>query len=348
MTSAVDHFLRGPDLTKTAARFGEISPRHATAMDKCPHARVLELMPLRYLMPQAGRSVLDLFSGSGFVSGALRLRFPSATLIDCSRYLLNSASLEAATIHGDATQATVMAQVPVADLAVCHAGFHHVLASGDRVTEDRPLAERRIEVLRLWKQRLAPGGRLIVADVPPAGTPVDTRLNRLPDNSTIDLSETALWPSGSAIGELLRPVLDCPSLEVYLTRLGDILAQYRVQHADPASFFDRIVSRLSPAGHIGLFASPAQLVSLFESAGFSHVAAFVAPTPWLFETQRDATWFVHELFGLGESCSSPDLLTPDQVSTVAANISTHLDLAHLPGGAGIVSWNLVFVVGENS
>jgi hypothetical protein len=141
--------------------------------------------------------------------------------------------------------------------------------------------------------------------------------------------------------------MDCPSLEAYLMKLSDILAQYGIRDAEPANFFDRIVSQLSPAGHVAHFATPAQLASLFESAGFSRVAAFIAPTPWLFESQREAIWFVHELLGLGRACRNPGLLTAEEASTVAAGISRHLDFACLPEGACMVSWNLLFVVGEN-
>ncbi len=238
----------------------------------------------------------------------------------------------------------LVAQAPTANIAVCHAAFHHVLGRSGLAQDVGPHDAHRIEVLRIWRQKLAPTGRLIVADVPPPGTSVGKQFGTIqsssPDTDFIaSRSGAVLWPP-------LQSVLGCLSIDDYLTTLDEVLKQHRVSCGDPATFFDQFVANESASGHFGLFASPEHLMSLFEAAGFSNVSCVVVPTPWLFATRREAIWFVHELLGLGNPCTKPEKLRRQQVEIVSEGISRHLGL-HAVAGACLLSWNLMFVVGDN-
>ncbi|MBL8827111.1 MAG: hypothetical protein JNM18_09000 [Planctomycetaceae bacterium] len=137
------------------------------------------------------------------------------------------------------------------------------------------------------------------------------------------------------------------SLGHYLTGLHERLSQLDIGDADPAAFFDNAVSKLSASGHEAHFAAPHELLALFDSAGFSNSVAFVAPTPWLFSTRREAIWFAHELLGLGAACATPDHLTESQEATLASHISRYLNLKIVSDDLCILSWHLLFVMGEN-
>ena len=229
-----------------------------------------------------------------------------------------------------------------ADLAVCLAGFHHVLGSGsagDRDSHHR----QRLEALRLWRSRLAPSGRLVIADVPATG--VQTGWADGPVGAFgLDLS---LRPTASACNCALSAQTERSSnLNDYLQRMLALCGELRLQEPDPAAFFDRVVSVQSPYGHVACFDSPQELADLFREAGFEHVRAVVVPTPWLFPTKADAIWFVHELLGIGEPYSGPTEIPMHKQQAMEADIRDHLGLRQLPDGSWAVSWKLMYVMGD--
>jgi len=324
-------------------RFEGGSARHLAAMAGFPASRRLEIAPLRYLLPESRSCLLDLFAGTGFASDSIRRLFGGTYLLEPH---VAAAAGERWTSRRRQQRACALSDesfegFPQADLAVCLAGFHHVLGPG--AAENRDSCRRqRLEALRLWRSRLAPGGRLVIADVPATGAEAGWAEGDLNGLAGVAEHDIGFADSRGSFAGADR----CHGLGDYLASMTALCRELQAGEPEPASFFDRIVSEQSPYGHVASFDSPQELTDLFREAGFEHVRAFVAPTPWLFPTKAGALWFVHELLGIGQPCgSSSDLPTYERAS-LEAGIRDHLDLRRLPDGGWAISWKLMYVVGD--
>jgi len=327
-------------------RFEGGSARHVDAMARFPGSRRFEVAPLRYLLPESRSCLLDLFAGTGFASGSIRACFRETLLLEPHVASLTDVSGSSRQQRACALSPESFKDLPQADLAVCLAGFHHVLGPGP--AEDRPSHHRqRLEALRLWRSQIAPGGRLVIADVPAAGAEAGWSVGHLDELTPKPEQEVGVSSLAGSCAPFAQ-AYQCHGLGDYLARMTALCRDLRFREPEPSAFFDRVVSEQSPYGHVACFDSPLELADLFREAGFEHVRAFVAPTPWLFPTKADALWFVHELLGIGRPCGSPSDLSACERESLEAGISDHLDLRRLPDGSWAVFWKLMYVTGDRT
>lgn len=148
-----DRHLEDAAAVYARRRFEGGSARHVAAMERFPASRRLELAPLRYLLPEGRSCLFDLFAGTGFASGSVRGEFRGTFLLE-PHMAAKDASIASSRRHrACALSAGSFDGLPAADLAVCLAGFHHVLGAGAPQDRDsrRP---QRMEALRLWRSYL--------------------------------------------------------------------------------------------------------------------------------------------------------------------------------------------------
>ncbi len=329
--------------THAHRRFGGGAARYQLAMATAPNCRQLELTPLHFLLPKRRSCLLDLFSGQGFASKSLRGSFDRTCLVDSHEDSRIVAGSNLQKRRACALSAGTFDSLPPADLIVCLAGFHHVLGPGP-IEDKASHRQQRLDTLRLWRSRLASGGRLIIADVPSPGA--DAGWNHGPlDGLTVFTQEIDIPPLRRGPAAFIS-AMGCDHLRAYLAEVTGRCRDLRLGEAEPARFFDQVVSKQSPYGHTACFDSPHGLAELFREAGFENVVAFVAPTPWLFSTETDALWFVHELLGIGQACSGPSDLSVHEQQLLRNGIVDHLGLHPLPDGSWAISWKLMYVTGD--
>ena len=312
-----------------------------------PDSRRLELAPLQFVLPESRRCLLDLFAGTGFVSGSLGRFFASTVLVEPHVEPAVADGRRLRRYQACALSASSFESLAGVDLAVCLAGLHHVLGPGS--PEDRGShRQQRLEAMRLWRSRLASGGRLVIADVPAPGTKTgwaEGPLDGLSNEPQSLRSGNIFFSVPDGLAEFTE-ALTCSRLRDYLARMTSLCQELGLGEAEPATFFDRVVSRLSPYGHVACFNSPWELADLFREAEFENVRAFVAPTPWLFPSKAEAVWFVHELLGIGQPCGTAEKLPTHEREPVEGGIFDYLGLRQLPDGFWVVSWKLMYVVGD--
>ena len=348
MVQAVMDNMRDRRLVWSAnQRFAGTASRYMRAMKEFPDSRYFEVLPLRYVVPAIHRVFLDIFSGTGHVARYLQRCFDSLTLVDSSETLLDTSHLNARKVCGDAIRVETLQALPEADMAVCMAGFHHILAENSSDGDHRSHLERKVQILQLWRKKLVSGGRLVVADVPASGARIGSHIGSLSENNSRTAAEVAPCPKEFGSEQNFGATLRCSDLGDYLHKMCSICARLGLRDPEPALFFEQVVSRFSPQGHVGDFNSPEELVWLFQEAGFENVIAFVAPTPWLFSSKEATLWFVRELLSLGQPCEKPSLLDDEETAAITAGISNYLGLVALPDESWALPWKLMFVAGDN-
>jgi SAM-dependent methyltransferase len=112
-----------------------------------------------------------------------------------------------------------------------------------------------------------------------------------------------------------------------------ILADVAVDTA-PAAFLNGFLDRNNPMGHDGRFLDE-RLTRILEDAGFRIVDDRLMPTPWQFDSRRDAGAFCRNLFWM------PDLSADEVADAIEQEIG--LESAD---GTTRVQWVLRRVVGE--
>jgi len=131
-------------------RFVGGSARHMAAMASFPSSRRLEVAPFSYLLPENRKHLMDLFAGTGFASNSVREFFENVALVEPHVAPEATGAQEPARYRACALSASSFRPFPKADLAVCLAGFHHVLGPG--IPEDKAAhRQQRLEALRLWR-----------------------------------------------------------------------------------------------------------------------------------------------------------------------------------------------------
>jgi len=322
-------------------RFEGGSARHVAAMARFPASRRFEVAPLQYLLPEGRSCLFDLFAGTGFASESIRCMFGGTFLLEPHVPLVVGESGNSRRQRACALSAESFDGFPEAAMAVCLAGFHHVLGPGP--AEDKASHHRqRLNALRLWRSQLTPGGRLVIADVPAMGAEagwVEGDLHGL----TPFADPRSGWANSNG------PFPDAfqqDDLGDYLAGMTSRCDELRLDQPEPAAFFDRVVAKQSPYGHVASFDSPMELADLFLDAGFEHVRTFVAPTPWLFPRKTDAVWFVRELLGIGQPCGHPSALGAAELECLEADIRNHLDLRQVSEDVWAVAWKLMYVTGD--
>lgn len=335
------------------SEFTKKTKRYSLALRKDPFARIMELLPLLYLLPSSKNIFLDLFAGTGFVSDFLSPFFKETVQVDEVSDLLKCYQQPTTSISGDALDLTVLSHIlNKVDMATCFAGLHHVLGKIEGEIDKDETERLRISALSEWRKKLGTEGLLLVADVPlPDHNIYEASLLKQVPLSNIELTADF----GRYLGEMLNdhkgkclfPTSTLPDhLETYLANLMTSLAGLGWQDPDPANFFQSFVSRHSSVGHKGNFQTISNLVKCFKQAGFEKIGCFVAPTPWFFNNRRAAMWFINELFALSEETRlSPNELPKKEEIFITEAVQKHLGLADLPDGSCVIWWKLMYVWG---
>lgn len=342
MKQSVTNIPFAGSVASACGRFAGGAKRHSTAMAALPDSRFLEIAPLHYLLPPKRDCLIDLFAGTGLVANSLRRYFVDTVLVD--PYVAPLGDFDFRCHRNSALDPDEVSSLPEADLAICLAGFHHVLGDAGTQSVDT-VRQYRLEVLRLWQSKLTPNGQLIVADVPACGARIgwcDGRIDGLiREIGPFDNLQPALALDGG-----FGPALRTPSLGEYLTVAAEQSNKAHLGEPEPAAFFDQVVAGLSPQGHLAEFCSPEELVELFVEAGFRNVRAFVAPTPWLFHTKPEALWFVHELLNIGQQCKKTEELSADSIAEFEAGVAEYLGIGKLSNDIWVLPWKLLYVSGD--
>ena len=333
-----------PNSNDAYRRFEGGLMRHVNAMAACPNCRYLEVAPLKFLLPKNRQRLMDLFAGTGLVTRTIANYFNDVMLVDPHVPPFEVIGPEMLWYQTNALFSEGIQSLPEADLAVCLAGFHHVLGpeSGEALESHR---QRRLEVLRLWLSKLQAGGRLVIADVPSEGTKYGWVVRESDENFT-QPQHNKMKLYFQADGSALASLLDCSCLDEYLTDNMRVVRKFGLVEPEPASFFDQVVDKFSPHGHSAYFNSPQELVDLMHEAGFNNINCFVVPTPWLFATKTQALWFVHELLSIGQPCDTSNDLSSHERDLIEKGVADHLGLRQLPNKFWALSWKLMYVVGD--
>ena len=164
----------------------ERAQRYKQAMDTCPTARYLEVLPLFCLCAQPAlhhATVADLGAGTGYLAHFFAPVAKRVLLVDKSAEQLR-ASESPHTVVSDMCSTSQHIPPSTVDLITCLASFHHVhmpaepdrdtIFRGDMTRHWTP--ERHLDVaasqalhaqaLRDWCHMLKPGGTLVLIDIP--------------------------------------------------------------------------------------------------------------------------------------------------------------------------------------
>lgn len=334
--------------------FCQKAERYAEACRRLPAARLLELAPLTYLLPQRRTCLLDLFAGSGFVSDFLASWFSKVWQVDKTERLLSASNTVGIPIFGDAIQPEVIGLIDEGvDLAVCLAGFHHVLAKGRGCPDLETTDRLRTSALSLWRRQLNKDGRLIVVDVPAMGISDKCVFTSSCNGGEYEnfppdiLSQTMRCDDYPSLPGSVNSNSKTETIWTYTQRISSFLDANGERVSEPAKFFDRFVSQESCAGHEGLFQSLSGLKRNFIRAGFRNVNGLVLHTPWLFASRWYALWFLRELFAIGErSISSPYQLCDSEFAKLNQAVEDNLGWFDLPDGRCGINWKLMYVWGD--
>ena len=322
-------------------------------MKETPFARLMELMPILCLLPSKKKVFLDLFAGTGFVSQFLASQFLKIIQIDEVEAFLNSYIYPSISIKGDALDPEVLSVVhDKVNMAVCFAGFHHILQKNNGELDEQTTERLRTSALAEWREMLDKDGRLLVVDVPAPGNMVSPGTT-LPIHSAFstDIPGDYVSPANQifrAIGgkNPFDGTDNSHDLKSYLDKLMFDLAEFNWQEPEPAEFFESFVSCNSTVGHKAYFQSVENLVQCFKNAGFSKVDSFVAPTPWFFKKRSQALWFINELFAISEvPYATPDEVSEEDSIILSEAVNRYLGFTDLPGGACVIWWKLMYVWG---
>lgn len=316
-----------PQLASNTA-FTEKAARYAAAMSGFPRAREAEFAEIAALAGRRGGTALDLFGGTGILADRLAPSFRRIDIIDQTAALLPAPASKIRVFEGDACSDAGLEQLPGGyEVAVCLAGFHHVIAEGvgsAAACDSTGVEDLRLDALSRWRSLLRPGGRLILADVPRA------------TNSQYDTT-----PEITTVTPKLAQTLQLLAVEA---RASTFFAKT----PEPADFFDAFVTSECPNGHTASFETADHISQMMRKTGYINVRTSVRITPWYFGNARNAFWFVHELFGIGPSAvSKPAALPDDRLALVRSGVSEFLGLRETKNGC-LLGWKLLYASGERS
>jgi SAM-dependent methyltransferase len=289
-------------------------------------SRILELLPLAACTAPAKGAMLDMMSGTGFVSQYLGKPFDSIHAIDRMMASMSGESCISRYLECDAARTDIAELVCFKyDTIISLAGFHHLLPEGFTLCNEKQVAEYRIDCLKKWRNLLKDGGRLVLSDVPAPGQTRQSEANRA-------TPEVEAFPDIEAILAELPP-----------TPFG--LRQD--SKPEPARFFDEFVAHESISPHIAFFETESRLSSLLKRAGYTNIKTGIYFTPWYFQNPNEAAWFAHNLFGIGaERYDSPDLMAADLAVRIHHAIETHLGCWSSDDGGFWIGWKLLYASAE--
>jgi hypothetical protein len=302
--------------------------RYAKAMASLGRSRILELLPLAAHAAPARGAMLDMMSGTGFVSQYLGKPFDPIHAIDKMMASTSRESCISRHIACDAARPYMEEVVCFKyDTIISLAGFHHLLPEGFPLCSEKEVAEYRIECLKKWRNLLKNGGRLILGDVPASGQRRQPEANRR-------TSEVAVFP------DLRMELAELPPTP-FVTNQDS--------KPEPACFFDEFVAHKSITPHIAFFETESSLSSLLKCAGYTNIKTDIHFTPWYFQNPNEAAWFVHNLFGIGMGRYDSPLLMPEElVKQIHRAVETHLDSWFGDDGGFWIGWKLLYASAETN
>ncbi|GHO97471.1 hypothetical protein KSF_075190 [Reticulibacter mediterranei] len=360
----------------TIQTFGEErAKRYNRALQRCPYARVREIIPILFLLYEEDRrkqTLIDLASGTGYLADALKPLFERSIRVDKSPAFLAASQSNRDLIYADIREVSnILPDTLQVDAVTCLAALHHIYRLGkDKINVS--LSDKvQSESLMRWTRLLAPGGKLVLVDV------------GVPDLQTIGKQNYSLAQSlkyyyeqkqaffqqkhfsihthlfdainedvpGYRVKRVIQQLLS--TCQDGVVSLASLIKQqnliYRVlpEKMLTVDFFDEVVANFSIDGHISHFPRESTIQAVLEKSGLENILITCLPTPWVFDTEAEAVWFVRELFGLGEEAvlDPDDLLKRPDFEKIKAYIHQFLGMV-TEEGKTYVNWQLLFAYGE--
>ena len=259
-------------------------------------------------------------------------------------------------VDGNALRSDVLdrVQYPI-DFGICIAGFHHVLALNNGEINGKDTRKIRTVSLEKWKTLLNKNGVLLIADVPAPGDEctIKTASQELQFNNAV-IPDPYITPINRACNSFECEMINNSSgrsqkASTYFDQLTTRLNAFSLQKPEPAHFFNSFVSQQSQVGHCAYFQSSSSLAHCFKEAGFADVQSFVCPTPWFFTSRKNAVWFIHELFAIGNTvATTPDDVSAENTALITKGIEQHLGFIDFSDGSCAILWKLMYVWGAAS
>ncbi|MBC2714962.1 MAG: hypothetical protein HF978_06595 [Desulfobacteraceae bacterium] len=301
--------------------------RYAEAMAELGKCRILELLPLAaYTGPSKG-VLLDMMSGTGFVSDYLGEPFETVHAIDKMAEPLPKKSGISHYSKCDAAQPEVgNLIISKYDRVITLAGLHHLLPENYSQFDKNKVIEYRIDCLSKWRHLIKDGGRIVVGDVPARGQAIQHEkfqgLPNLDDFNNIASEHSRLSPMPFQLISESNP--------------------------EPAIFFEEFVTNESIMPHIAFFESENSLSNLLQRAGYTNIKTGIHFTPWYFKNSNEAAWFIHTLFSIGtKQYNAPDLMPPDFIKWILDAVERYLGYCNTDDEGFWIGWKLLYASAEN-
>lgn len=352
-------------------------PRFYEALRQCSYARTQELIPLLFFIYQENLrncTLVDMASGTGYLADLLEPMVKKVIRVDRSAAMFSICKTDADLVYADLGEASHKLEgVGPIDIITCLAALHHIckMTDGDRVD---PLAseEAQLKVLESWVKLLASGGKLLLIDVGVADLPFPAD-----SKQSIGLLMKQYYASKHESFREKLFVLDTDFFTLADNRHPEYNLNWHIQRllshganrislasvfnsqrfrgqsvpekTIPIDFFDHVVANASIDGHVAHFPRESHLRSALREFGLQNVLVTCLPTPWVFNSEAEAVWFVRELFGLGQEAvlTPADLIGQPDYDRVKNYINTYLGM-YTEWGKVCINWQLMFVYGEKS
>lgn len=381
----------------TKNMFGkERATRYKAAMDRCPTARFLEIMPLLCLTAKSNleaMDVVDIGSGTGYLADFFEGRAKSVLRVDKSAEML-AASGQPNILVADMVDCSPKIGLNRADLVTCLAAFHHshvpeapdydktyIYANTRLWGPEKHLdvvasLQQQYDAIKDWTRILKPGGVLCLVDIP--GYPdsawdrfrdeqkrhsIDSKgyyhsmLNRFedwvaePDTEVFARLFEDEWKSFLERDLHMKQIAELVQKETL--SIKSLIDTYEISDEVlkkegpmvPTDFFDEVIDGYGSQRHFGYFPRETSIREAFESMGMINIFTGTVPTPWLFNDKKEAAWFVHELFGLGEPWEF-DSIPPIQLEELIGWLDQYLGFYTDKHKRVFLYWQLCYFYAE--
>jgi SAM-dependent methyltransferase len=316
-------------------------------------------------------TLIDLASGTGYLADILDPIVKRTIRVDKSLEMLDSSMHRKEIIYSDIKDVyTDLRGVVKADIITCLGALHHVYEKTGDVVDPLSSEKLQLRTINSWIKLLSPGGRLMLVDVmfpdlsicEPNTKPLSLAMKQyyylkqqefgniiLPIDIEV-LQRIDKAHARSSFGRLIRDLVSTTSPSVSLANIIGY-QEFRnfgeVDRLVPIDFFDLVVDKYSIDRHFACFMQEAKLAVALKAMGLKNVLVGCLPTPWIFNSEVEAIWFVRELFSLGkEHIHEPeDIVKHPDYDHVKKFIEEFLGI-YTSGDITYVNWQLVFAYGE--
>jgi len=301
--------------------------RYAQAMKASGHSRIMELLPLIVHISAEKGSMLDMMSGTGFVSQYLGRYFDTIHAIDKMTGMIPEDSHISRKLECDASREDIADLTCFKyDTIISLASFHHIHPQAFPLCTEEQVVDYRVACLSKWRELIRDGGYLVLADVSAPG--------QIPNGSI------QITPKISAFPDLEAQLGELPSASLFTPKsIG----------TEPSHFFDEFVAHKSITPHVGVFETELSLSLLLKKAGYTNIKTSVHFVPWHFQNMDEAIWFIHNLFGIGtKQYESTAEIPQELVEQIHHAIEAHL--CSWPAGKGgiWIGWKLLYASAEKN